>query len=59
MCGYPPFYDANQTQLFKTIRAGKYQFDSPYWDPISKDAKALISRCLTVDETKRYTMANM
>ena len=53
LCGYPPFYNTNQAQLFKTIRAGKFVFDSPYWDPISGDAKDLISGCLTVDHEKR------
>ena len=53
LCGYPPFYHTNQTQLFKAIREGKFAFDSPYWDPISDSAKDLISKCLTVDVHKR------
>jgi len=48
-----PFYNANQAQLFKLIRDGKFTFDSPYWDPISVQAKDLIKGCLTVDITKR------
>jgi len=53
LCGYPPFYNTNQTQLFKAIREGKFAFDSPYWDPISDSAKDLIRKCLTVDVHKR------
>jgi calcium/calmodulin-dependent protein kinase I len=53
LCGYPPFYNTNQTQLFKAIREGKFAFDSPYWDPISDSAKDLIRNCLTVDVHKR------
>jgi len=53
LCGYPPFYSGNQTQLFKMIREGKFAFDSPYWDPISDSAKDLIKKCLTVDVHKR------
>jgi calcium/calmodulin-dependent protein kinase I len=53
LCGYPPFYNTNQTQLFKAIREGRFAFDSPYWDPISENAKDLIKKCLTVDVHKR------
>ena len=31
LCGYPPFYDENDAQLFKQIMRGDYEFDSPYW----------------------------
>jgi calcium/calmodulin-dependent protein kinase I len=53
LCGYPPFYNTNQSQLFKAIREGKFAFDAPYWDPISENAKDLIRKCLTVDVHKR------
>ena len=56
LCGYPPFYNSNQRELFKTIKKGKYEFDSPHWDPITKEAKDLVSKCLTVDTSKRITM---
>lgn len=39
LCGYPPFYDENDTNLFKQILAGAYEFDSPYWDDISESGK--------------------
>ena len=37
LCGFPPFRspDRNQTELFEFIKAGKYEFLSPYWDNIS------------------------
>jgi calcium/calmodulin-dependent protein kinase I len=53
LCGYPPFYNQNQAQLFKLIREGKFVFDKPYWDPISADAKGLIKAMLTVDIKQR------
>jgi calcium/calmodulin-dependent protein kinase I len=53
LCGYPPFYNQNQNQLFKQIREGRFVFDSPYWDPISEQAKDLIKLALTVDVHKR------
>jgi len=56
LCGYPPFYHKNQPQLFKLIREARFQFDSPYWDPISNEARNLIKGCLTVDVEKRLTI---
>jgi calcium/calmodulin-dependent protein kinase I len=35
LCGYPPFFDANNTELFKKIMAGRFQFDRPWWDNVS------------------------
>jgi len=35
LCGYPPFYDENDQQLFEQIMLAEYEFDSPYWDDIS------------------------
>lgn len=35
LCGYPPFYDENDANLFAQIIKGEYEFDSPYWDEIS------------------------
>ncbi|ELT91299.1 hypothetical protein CAPTEDRAFT_217544 [Capitella teleta] len=57
LCGFPPFRspDRNQTELFEFIKAGEYEFLSPYWDKISRSAKDLISRLLVVDRKKRFT----
>lgn len=55
LCGFPPFYDENEAALFAQIQSGKFEFISPYWDDISKEAKDLISKLLTVDVKKRYT----
>lgn len=37
LCGFPPFRspDRKQTELFEFIKAGKYEFLSPYWDSTS------------------------
>ena len=35
LCGYPPFYHENDSELFRQILKGDYEFDSPYWDEIS------------------------
>jgi calcium/calmodulin-dependent protein kinase I len=55
LCGYPPFYAKNRTDLFKSIRKARYHFDSPYWDAISDSAKDLISKLLVVDPKQRYS----
>ena len=57
--GYPPFSDASQVELFRRIRRGQYQFDSPWWDPVSDTAKDFVARCLTVDMNKRPTIAQV
>ena len=59
LCGFPPFYDQNNSELFKQIKAGAYDFPSPYWDNVSEDAKNCIRRMLTVDPSKRITMAQL
>ena len=42
LCGYPPFYDENDANLFAQILKGEFEFDSPYWDDISDSAKDFI-----------------
>jgi calcium/calmodulin-dependent protein kinase I len=44
LCGFPPFYGDNDAQMFKKIKAGQYKFLTPYWDPISADAKDFVSK---------------
>lgn len=53
LCGFPPFYDDNNSKLFQLIKAGTYDFPSPYWDDISDLAKDLISKLLVVDPKHR------
>ncbi|DAZ96535.1 TPA: hypothetical protein N0F65_011212 [Lagenidium giganteum] len=53
LCGYPPFHDDAQAILFRKIKRGKFQFDSPYWDNISNDAKDFIKKMLVVNPKDR------
>ena len=53
LCGYPPFYDENDLNLFYQILKGKFEFDSPYWDEISDDAKEFIRQLICVNVEKR------
>lgn len=57
LCGFPPFYGDNDAHMFKKIKAGAYKFLSPYWDPISDDAKDFVAKLLVVDPRKRMTAA--
>ncbi|EPY73703.1 Calcium/calmodulin-dependent protein kinase type 1B-like protein [Camelus ferus] len=38
LCGYPPFYDESDPELFSQILRASYEFDSPFWDDISESA---------------------
>lgn len=55
LCGYPPFYDENDANLFAQILKGEFEFDSPYWDDISESAKDFIRMLMCVDVDRRYT----
>ncbi|XP_061533033.1 calcium/calmodulin-dependent protein kinase 1Db isoform X3 [Phycodurus eques] len=55
LCGYPPFYDENDSKLFEQILKADYEFDAPYWDDISDSAKDFISRLMEKDPEKRFT----
>lgn len=55
LCGYPPFYDENDANLFAQILKGEFEFDSPYWDEISESAKDFIQNLMCVNVDKRYT----
>ncbi|KAI8115661.1 hypothetical protein FF38_02865 [Lucilia cuprina] len=54
LCGYPPFYDENDANLFAQILKGEFEFDSPYWDDISDSAKDFIRHLMCVNVEKRF-----
>ena len=53
MCGYPPFYDENDSELFRQILKAEYEFDSPYWDDISESGESFI-HCVSKKETEMF-----
>lgn len=55
LCGYEPFYDDDEQKMYKKIVKGDYEFDSPYWDNITYNAKDLITKLLKVDVRERLT----
>jgi len=55
LCGFPPFYEEELPALFEQILHARYDFPSPWWDKISKDAKDLVQKLLELDPKKRLT----
>ncbi|RAQ58986.1 hypothetical protein COH20_006750 [Aspergillus flavus] len=60
LCGFPPFSDELYTKespytLTQQIRTGRYDYPSPYWDPMADSALDLIDRMLTVDPDQRLS----
>ncbi|XP_052792506.1 calcium/calmodulin-dependent protein kinase type IV-like isoform X2 [Mya arenaria] len=55
LCGYEPFYDDEETIMYKKILKGNYEFDSPWWDNITENAKDFIRKLLIVDVKSRLS----
>lgn len=56
LCGFPPFYDERIETLTEKVARGEYTFLSPWWDEISLEAKNCVSKLLTVDPLRRYSI---
>lgn len=61
LCGFPPFSDElctpeNPYNLSQQIKRARFDFPSPYWDPVSDLALDLIDRMLVVDAEKRISI---
>eukprot|EP01062_Namystynia_karyoxenos_P039688 TRINITY_DN2888_c0_g3_i1.p1 TRINITY_DN2888_c0_g3~~TRINITY_DN2888_c0_g3_i1.p1 ORF type:complete len:352 (+),score=99.16 TRINITY_DN2888_c0_g3_i1:164-1219(+) len=55
MCGFCPFAAEKEAVLFRRILDGDFDFPSPTWDHLSKEAISFVQGCLTVDPCKRLT----
>lgn len=53
LCGYPPFYGDRDEDILAMVRNGAFDFPSPDWDDVTKEAKDIISRMLIFDPAKR------
>ena len=53
LCGYPPFYGDSDTEIFDSVRTGKFDFPSPEWDDISQEAKDFVKFLLQKDPKMR------
>ena len=62
LCGFPPFSDELYDRkhypytLPEQIQGGRFNYPSPYWDPISDLALDLIDSMLVVDPSRRFTI---
>jgi len=57
LCGYTPFADDDQEQMFARIKRADYEFFPEEWSRISQDAKDLIDGLLTVNPDERLSAA--
>jgi calcium-dependent protein kinase len=53
LCGSPPFYGKNETEIFNKIKLGNYSFTQNIWNEISNNAKDLIKSLLQIDHDNR------
>lgn len=56
LSGYLPFYAEQKKQTYKLIVTGDYDFDDPVWDPISAEAKDLVTKLLEINPKKRIKL---
>lgn len=57
--GFPPFYDENFQTMARKVLRGEYTFASPNWEPISAEAKDLISGLLAVRPEERLNIKEL
>lgn len=55
LSGYPPFYGDSDPEIFASVRRGRYSYDTPEWQGVSKEAKEFIDSLLKLDSKKRMT----
>jgi len=57
LCGFPPFFDANNNMknLHHLIKKAKFDFPATFWSDISSEAKDLISKLIVKDPKSRLT----
>jgi len=55
LCGYPPFYAANDRAVLQKVMKGQFEFKPRDWSGISREARSLISHLITLDVDARYT----
>lgn len=59
LCGYPPFAEDTQRQLFEKIKRCEYEFEPEDWSHVSKGAIEFIRAILVADPKKRLTCEQM
>ena len=52
MCGYPPFYGDDDTEILQMVVKGKFDFEGEEWNDVSKEAKDLIKKLICKPEKR-------
>ena len=55
LCGYPPFYGENDSDVLARVKLGKFTFVSADWKNVSNDACDLITKMLKKEAATRAT----
>jgi calcium/calmodulin-dependent protein kinase I len=56
LSGYPPFHSDNDAKILEQTLSGKFQYFSPEWDSVSKNAKDFINNLIVVGHKVRMTV---
>ena len=59
LCGYPPFHNDDQRELFGSITNGRYEFHSPEWDTVTSKARDIVRSMLTVNQDNRPAASDL
>jgi len=55
LCGFAPFHGDSVKELLRVVVRAQFSFPSPYWDPISPQAKDFISKLLVKEPSERLS----
>lgn len=55
LCGVPPFTGRSDREILANVTKGKVEFQQPAWEVVSKQARRLVGRMLSLDPAQRPT----
>jgi calcium-dependent protein kinase len=55
LCGYPPFNGDNDKEILAKVSRGAFTFPEKDWGSISREAKDLVQKMLTLKPESRLT----
>eukprot|EP00047_Mylnosiga_fluctuans_P023984 m.150214 g.150214 ORF g.150214 m.150214 type:complete len:123 (+) comp9744_c0_seq3:724-1092(+) len=58
LCGSPPFYDEDVSEIYQKIVLVDYTFEYEAWDAISELAKTVVRHLLVFDPDQRFECAD-
>ena len=53
LCGVPPFTGRSEKEILNNVTKGKVEFLQPAWEVVSKSARRLVGRMLSLDPAQR------